>query len=697
MAINTVDKVLKNYRFCFEVCAKVDDVINAFLSKIKDSVKDVKNNIWTEETAKTILRMVKIFFENGLKAFLLLSKVESLLMDLSRKKKPSGDIQKLLDSFYRMHGDAYQSFVNKFIKRAQSNKAPFDSFKITKAKYPFMYFQSIALKKNLKDYEDIQIDHTYINSEIDNNIDSPSGLIFTFGAWFASVGFNPDGTNPVNEVILPAMKKKVAQDHKSKEQSASIVKESAPERGDVTPLVAPKNLYGYINIVKEVEEINNNTKDGFIRLHFNCLGKYDKNSISCNHLEDIRLILELLKFEDIEHLLEKLLAIQRFSIFFGVKKIQDEGNPYKVVKGDGYCAYRAAAVIRSLQEQEDAPDNARKDLDLSEPNDFEVFSKCVNYIKDQTNLTVEKAKEDILSIALPCKDDPSYSKIKAQRVFAEDEVTRGEQLLFKITQVLSIIEQYRKELLLATTDTNKPPPKFPDLDEAFWPDSEVFTLSRFKNSIVIYEEYLDFNEKKNNNNLLLWIRPVVQIGGYLDNKRGQNSATEQFKYDLSFEQITEIIQSHHNTVRIDENHFNLYFRSRQRMESNFLTIVSAYESFATTFFSKRKQLHELCSTFLKQFEVACVAHFNPFYEFNIAPYVPEYAMTLNLQEWYFPETTRTPPRINEIAFADAKAKFNRTDDPLLLFTFPPENIVVSSHNILNNPYAVAYFMLHGDQ
>ncbi len=68
-------------------------------------------------------------------------------MELSRKKMPSGDVQKLLDSFYRMHGEAYESFVNKFIKRAQSNKTPFDSFKITKAKYLFMYFQSIALKK----------------------------------------------------------------------------------------------------------------------------------------------------------------------------------------------------------------------------------------------------------------------------------------------------------------------------------------------------------------------------------------------------------------------------------------------------------------------------------------------------------------------------------------------------------------------
>ncbi len=103
-------------------------------------------------------------------------------MELSRKKKPSGDIHQLLDSFYRMHGEAYESFVNKFIKKAQSNKAPFYSFKITKAKFPLMYFHSIALKKNSQDYEEIQIDHTYINSENDNYINSPSGLILTFGA-----------------------------------------------------------------------------------------------------------------------------------------------------------------------------------------------------------------------------------------------------------------------------------------------------------------------------------------------------------------------------------------------------------------------------------------------------------------------------------------------------------------------------------
>ncbi len=69
---------------------------------------------------------------------------------------------------------------------------------------------------------------------------------------------------------------------------------------------------------------------------------------------------------------------------------------------------------------------------------------------------------------------------------------------------------------------------------------------------------------------------------------------------------------------------------------------------------------------------------------DIAKHVPEYALAVNLLEWYFPETPRIPPRINETSFAHAKAIFNRFDDPLLLFKFPPENIVVSRQNMLNS-------------
>ena len=77
--------------------------------------------------------------------------------------------------------------------------------------------------------------------------------------------------------------------------------------------------------------------------------------------------------------------------------------------------------------------------------------------------------------------------------------------------------------------------------------------------------------------------------------------------------------------------------------------------------------------------------FNSYYDLeDIANHVPEYALAVNLLKWYFPETPRIPPRINEISFADAKAIFNRFDDPLLLFKFPPENIVVSRQNMLNS-------------
>ena len=517
-----ISELLVEYQCYFELCAKTDEAIDACLLKIKTAVKEeVEGNIWQQKTATVVLLMLQQFFQYGLKFLLMLGKVETKLYESINRETPK-DMRNTVDRISLIHTNAWLSFIDKFIKRALQNKAPFETIKTTKSRFAEMFIESFAIKTSTWN-SSVVIDHEFINSHMSEALliaKGPGILKTLFGEWLKSVGLEdilsgkirPDPELRLNMEPKPKLRLKKSKQtnddcNKKKGKSEDLAEKSATESvvAPPPPLGVPTSIYGYQDISNELGKINQ-YDNGYIRLNFNLLGKYNKEIVSI--LEDVRSILELSNFTDIETFVENLYSLNKFVLFFGVDRKPTKDSQYKIVKGDGFCAYRVAAVIRSLQKPGQLADKQRNDLDLSNKDDIYLFMECVEYIRQQAEETKKKAEQNKASTSLPPEDDPNFKNIKASLICFEDEVNRGTRHLLNISVVKTMIEEHDKKCKAAGAF-----PHLPNLDEEFWPESEVFSYCRFDSPIVIHEEDLTLNEKKK-----MWIRPVIQIGGPLDNE-----------------------------------------------------------------------------------------------------------------------------------------------------------------------------------
>ena len=653
--------LLNTYGSAFDNCANIDSIIrHCTIMMINNRPKN--GILWEQNCAKSVMINLKAFIEAGVEVLLILSRVHSDIVDsfgvVSRPNKKDKEAYKEYNEYKNRvdkcsfhHTPAWQSFVT-YLKKMQSKEHPFETLSVKTTQPPY-YIDALEAKTKVNSKEAVRIDK---KNEIQvRNINEIKDL---FAKLYESVGFDP--AKDISKTTTTTTKASTTK---------TRIKIIPNDRCGYNPVAA--KICGYSKSIY---------KDNGVRIQFN-LSSMLSDDVNLRLIEDIGQLCELASCETQESLTSKLFEVGRFGIYICVDKKKDTDNPYKIVKGDGFCAYRSATVLRSFYLDKIKPgDEMREDIDLDKPSQRKMFQDCIHDIYKEADATRNKAIETISNTVLPDESSDSCKATRAALVEAEDVVNRGENHLKLISRAMTPVDAY----VQACEEGKKA--KLTNLHPNFYPESEVFMYCRFPDPIIIYEQDNAMNKEMATRRYYesiakpkspMWIRPLIEIGG-ASSSPTSNTPAEQFGYNLSLEEIFDIITVPNNVVHVGENHYDLYYRSDSQMKEEAELILQSLEDFGTTLYNNR----ETILTSLKE----VIARLRSDYYMKLPDNQREgrvdFAMLQSLSGVYLQEGgPKEAPSIENLSFTDAQKAFNNNIDDRLLFKFPPDNLVSTFHCI----------------
>ena len=346
------------------------------------------------------------------------------------------------------------------------------------------------------------------------------------------------------------------------------------------------------------------------------------------------------------------------------------GNPFKVIKGDGFCVYRCAAILQELESSNDTNLPGRGDIDLKDTGDQQLFLSVVRKVYNVAQAEIDKAQK---AMATFLEENPTTEEEEEEQPEKRKErlILQGD-INIRNTHFLRFEEAQRLAQVFEASEGKKN--VLPSLNSQFWPEEEVFSYSGLQRPLVMYER----NKTTTTNTWpqpKMWYQAAqILINGDVFERTSSrvdeesNDLVSNLRVGVCLNTIMKVIHTRNNTIYTGRNHYDLYIKSVTDMESDATCVLKTVERFAKALVENRREIMDLVRKFVVfMIGVMKDSQLESMNEYNILS-------QLFSKHW---SNLATPPptSIIDTSFSDAQKKFTDDSDLRPLFQYPPAKLV----------------------